>query len=78
MDRRQESKSLRKVDSGPADLMVNYPATTKTEQQEVDTYPRGWDGGGAGAAFLGFACGPGDDGIADTRHAAHPQNWHPP
>ncbi len=38
LDRVLQSKALRKVDSGPADLIVNYQATTKTEEQEVDTY----------------------------------------
>jgi uncharacterized protein DUF4136 len=38
LDRILQTKGLRKVDSGPADLIVTYQATTKTEQQEVDSY----------------------------------------
>jgi hypothetical protein len=46
LDRVLESKSLRKVDSGPADLVVTYQATTKTQQQEVDSYQdMGWGWG---------------------------------
>lgn len=54
LDRVLQSKLLRKVDSGPADLIVTYQATTRTEQQEVDNYQddpemglgMGWGWGG--------------------------------
>jgi hypothetical protein len=62
IDRTLQSKGLRKVDSGPADLAVVYQATM-IEQQEVDTYQDnpdiasglGWDWG------LGWRWGWGDD-----------------
>jgi|SRR5579863_678754 len=37
IDRILQSKGLRRVDSGPADLVVTYQATMMM-QQEVDTY----------------------------------------
>ncbi len=56
IDRVLQAKSLHKVDSGPADLIVTYQATTKTEQQEVDTYQDlGW-GMGMGYGW-GFGWG---------------------
>jgi hypothetical protein len=62
IDRILQSKGLRKVDSGPADLVVTYQATMMV-QQEVDTYQDnpdmasglGWDWG------LGWGWGWGDD-----------------
>ena len=62
IDRILQSKGLRKVDSGPADLVVTYQATMMM-QQEVDTYQDnpdmasglGWDWG------LGWGWGWGDD-----------------
>lgn len=62
IDRILQSKGLRRVDSGPADLVVTYQATMMTEQ-EVDTYQGnpdmplglGWDWG------LGWGWGWGDD-----------------
>lgn len=62
IDRILQSKGLRKVDSGPVDLVVAYQATMMT-QQWVDTYQNnpdiasglGWDWG------LGWGWGWGDD-----------------
>lgn len=62
IDRTLQSKGLRRVDSGPADLVVTYQATMMT-QQEVDTYQDDPDIGlGYGWGWgMGWGWGWGDD-----------------
>jgi uncharacterized protein DUF4136 len=62
IDRLLQSKGLRKVDSGAADLVVTYQATIKT-QQEVDSYQDDPDIGlGYGWGWgMGWGWGWGDD-----------------
>jgi Domain of unknown function (DUF4136) len=58
IDRILQSKGLRRVDSGPANLVITYQATMMTQQQ-VDTYQDDPDIG------LGYGWGWGMDGDGD-------------
>ena len=55
LDRELQSKRLRRVDSGKADLVLAYQATMKDEQEQVDTYVDDVDIGLGG----GWGWGPG-------------------
>lgn len=60
IDRTLQSKGLRRVASGPADLVVTYQATMMT-QQEVDTYQDDPDIGLGLGWGMGWGWGWGDD-----------------